>query len=1113
MALRNDEVLNRVNTLWENLNNMNIAEIQRNISDRLFWVLGTESGISIDPEILDSVSEAANASNLTNRINTQRWRLSTTPIEIPYNPTHQNIGNTIVTGPTTTPLETEARIHENEWYLNELRDLPNQIRLLRERLESNQTIVNNIHRTQWRLTAARTIDEINNDITDYENYWRIAQDLIDILTRINEIERDRDYWTWSRRWNNLDNQRTNNITRFNDILNNANFPFEILPTWFTVADFVWWSDTASWFLVDYRRINSNITTRLRDLRNEQTWTNNIENLTNTLANDRVNVPDYNLWFTDADTVVDSTTIDTADRSRDELDRIRERLRNLQVLENSIPMLRARYQENINHLNTLMQLQILNERLHPWEINRRNAEFALIRDVSINNLLLRDARYEARLHDQSFRVGDVVAPIPLNIIHWTLWAGLNATYNLCDRTWNPYRVNWWNIEIPLDNWTTIRVSWLTFTPAWEMVVNNLRINPVEWIEFPIALDLNVRVRINNWDWLNIDHHKPLHLEITRPELNNAARLAAYNTLTPPMNNRIQAEYSNNFRENLENEAIWDILREGWNETEINAIYNNETRRNMFIDRVRNLLAGNIPFLNLWALQAWFRNDMTRVDRDVPVQFLLDQVSFQNYLRQNITENLTNYARRQTRNNANIHRNEILQAFTEYQAEISNARVDNLDNMNLLANLPNDAHWPQSHSNNRWQSLTWRTSRHNNYTKFFQWRNANLENLTLETEEWRIKYWVRVEVSWVNRISAIISIDGKEEPEIIDAANHDRLIRWILRRSHTKDWEPLNRKLRCNIALAVLKAMVMMSPQRLNRQIPPQNFVDQRWNTIECDRIEVGINRWNLRVLAGHVDPTTHTRRNVTIFDENQFMSLHNIDLLEEWVFQLSTQINSIMNAMSQEYHYATIWAFRLRNSSLLKYNTKQRLRWGPIKRLWGRLVHWKTNDDFDFETTVNEAWKTANIVFNKWKFTVSWTFEGQEYQFVSKDLWSILRKKINKKRVFDWIELAMVASVNEEYISRLRSNNLIQSDNFAVADLNQNKSWRIYILDETWELSYLEIEERWLNPLGRRNEWRIRSEDIPTERVRCNAQERREFFQNPFLSWRLVRSMRRRLALF
>jgi hypothetical protein len=29
--------------------------------------------------------------------------------------------------------------------------------------------------------------------------------------------------------------------------------------------------------------------------------------------------------------------------------------------------------------------------------------------------------------------------------------------------------------------------------------------------------------------------------------------------------------------------------------------------------------------------------------------------------------------------------------------------------------------------------------------------------------------------VNKITATINIDGKEEPEIIDAANHDRLIR--------------------------------------------------------------------------------------------------------------------------------------------------------------------------------------------------------------------------------------------------------------------------------------------------------------------------------------------------
>ena len=246
MALRNDEVLNRVNTVWRNLNNMELTEIQRNISDRLFWTLWTESGISVDPEILASVEGAADASNIINRINTQRWRLSTVPIEIPYNTAPQNIDNTIVTGPTGNSWETETRIHENEWYLNDLRDLPNQIRLLRDRLEANQRIVNNINRAQWRLPGARPIAEINTDIENYENYWRSAQDLIDILTRINEIERDRDYWTWSRRANNLEHQREDNINHFNDILNDAHFPPEVLPWWFVAAEFDRNTDTANW---------------------------------------------------------------------------------------------------------------------------------------------------------------------------------------------------------------------------------------------------------------------------------------------------------------------------------------------------------------------------------------------------------------------------------------------------------------------------------------------------------------------------------------------------------------------------------------------------------------------------------------------------------------------------------------------------------------------------------------------------------------------------------------------------------------------------------------------------------------------------------------------------
>jgi hypothetical protein len=63
---------------------------------------------------------------------------------------------------------------------------------------------------------------------------------------------------------------------------------------------------------------------------------------------------------------------------------------------------------------------------------------------------------------------------------------------------------------------------------------------------------------------------------------------------------------------------------------------------------------------------------------------------------------------------------------------------------------------------------------------------------------------------------------------------------------------------------------------------------------------------------------------------------------------------------------------------------------------------------------------------------------------------------------------MIAAINEQYIERLRTNNLVQTENFAVADMNVDKTGRIYIFDEGGNLSYLDIEDRRLNPLGRAN---------------------------------------------
>ena len=116
-----------------------------------------------------------------------------------------------------------------------------------------------------------------------------------------------------------------------------------------------------------------------------------------------------------------------------------------------------------------------------------------------------------------------------------------------------------------------------------------------------------------------------------------------------------------------------------------------------------------------------------------------------------------------------------------------------------------------------------------------------------------------------------------------------------------------------------------------------------------------------------------------------------------------------------------------------------------------MAYWRTNNDFDFTTSANAGKKSVNISLSKWEFTLSWDFEWKAYEFKSKDIGVLLRKKINRKRVFDWLELAIVERANEAYIERLRTNNLVSTESFAVADLNQDKTWRIYIYMMTHEI--------------------------------------------------------------
>ena len=1123
MAIKDPNVFNRINTLNTNLENANIAEIEKNISSRLFNVLDWASHISIDSELYASIDSVANASDMANYINTAKTNLPNTHVSIPYTWWAFAVPNSVITLTAAAWIaDTQNAITNVNNAINWLNNLPGQINTLRARLNENRGILNEIHNIQldWRWSW-RTVADINNDITNRTSDRDRCSTLLSILSRIQTIEQHPAYS------NTAHAQHTYYQTLHTNEVNNFNA---------SIAGITWITNYAvDWDFVNRR---TEVTTA------QTTYDNNIRNLQqelrlseetlraeNRLATSNVAVPNGFGLFNTNDTRVNKTTLTNAANTQIQIDNTDSMLEQLNILEWQIETLRARYQDILNRLNRILALQNLQQRLnttHPGEMDRRQHEFDTIRAISHNNLWLWEwapGTYEPYLPNNTIRVWErwvwwnPARVVNLDFVHWTLWMGFNGwarnfRYSLCDNNWNQLRNNWWRMEVQLEWWQTINIWGITFDDATQtMNMNNVEIDPMEWITFPLNLDLNVMVRIHDDDtWLDIDHHKPIHLEITRPTFNQAARENAYDNLVPPMNERIQAEYSDQYRENLENDAIWQIVRTWWNEAEINEIYNNETRREMFVNRVRNALVWHFPFLTLAGLQTGFRTDMTRENRDVPAQYLLDEPAFQNYLRQSIPENLRTFASGEIHDNMDVYRNEIINEFLTMQADIANNRVDKADNLNVLANIP--AERPEWHPKTFFQRLTWRESVQNNYTKFFQWRQAELKDLSLETEDWTINYWVKIEVTWINKLTATINIDWQDEPEIIDAPNHDELITWILNMANTKDGEPINKKLLCNIALSVLKAMVLMSPQRLNRQIPITNFVDSRWNSVSCDRVEAFIRWWNLRLRWWWVD-WTRTRHNVTIFDEAQFKELHDENMLENWIRELSTQINIIMNATAQEYEDATS-AMRRNdiNRYVMQYNTVQWLRGWPVKRLRWRMIHGKTSNDFDFDNiAVNEAWKSVNISLNRWLFTVSWDFDWQPYEYRSRNLWSILRKKIGREYVFNGVELAMIAAINETFIQKLRKNHWVSTENFIISDVNNGKTGRTYILDSSWNLSYLEIEDANLNPLGPGQTWRIDPSQVPTHRIRCNEAERREFMQNPLLAWRLQKTMRRRLSLF
>jgi hypothetical protein len=686
------------------------------------------------------------------------------------------------------------------------------------------------------------------------------------------------------------------------------------------------------------------------------------------------------------------------------------------------------------------------------------------------------------------------------------------YTLCDNeTGDPLSIENGIMQVKVGD-KTVWVRGIKINKDKQIELENIQIEELAGINFPINLQFAIRWRIQSPNGINLDHFKTFNLTLNKPSLLLTDREAAYDELNTEddkaIDKRLIAEYSDPTRTNLENEVIWEILRANGNQTEIDKIYNDPQQRDILIQRIRTI-PDFIPVFETRNLLTGFKIEMTKDTRNVPVQYLVSKQAFTDYLRLNMTENVKTYVKTQIKNEINnsADRNNVLKMVMNFQADIINDKLDNNDHMVLDREIPKNS--PQWHPNTRWQRLLKIRSNRNNWTKFMDGRESKSFNDTLETEKGQLGFDIKVAVQGVNKIVTTINIKGEDEPIILDTKDVNEMTHMILRLEATKTGEPINNKLRCRMALNAVKAVVSMAPTTLHREYNG-NITGIDGKPHKVDRISAFIRWENLQIRGSCADHDNRQRVNHVIFDEQRYKWLHNINELQRGMVALSTQVNDIMNAMGSEFRHATS---HIKATPLMNYGTNNYLRGGPVKRLRGRMFYGKTNWKFDFDTTATSWSKTVNIKHEKGLFILSGTFKGKPYEFKGRDLGKLIRKKIDRLRVFDGLEFAMFEKINEAKITQLRSNNFISPENFWVSDISKDKTGRVFIMDKEGDLSYIEIEDRKLDPLHGKKSGRIPFNDMPPQRIRCNETERREFMQNPELSNRLINAMKGRLRLF
>ena len=1156
MAISNPSLLQEVQRFNEALNTSNTQEIQNKVSDRLFGLFENRPNIVLNEEFLVELERTGNLAGLTNRINGARNGLNQNPIQVNntaitnavVNPANMNtvqniereintITNTNIRNLDVLPNQItriRERLNQNRWILQQIEDIQTNINNITNPNTTAQVIQNTINTAQTQLNACSSIRgilesiswlETNPVLNEQDNQGRPTNRANTLTWQLTNLRLNVATQLRSQRGNlpqSLRNVRTTNTNTQATIVRIINE--EVILTQ----------------QIENQRQN------LTDIQEITRLTWELQRITRTLPQQQIPIP-QNIWLNITRTVIQPNQTVNIWQTQTGITQINTEIQQLDDLENAMQWLRDRYQDNINRLNTLLPLQRLEESLQrlgftPWIINTRSAEIQQFINIGQQMLLIRQAGFVQQVGQVTMDFWGNNPAINLNTIfmpngNGNLQGNYRSEYAICNTAGEELKRDGQELDGEIVGGKAVKIRGLNIQNVNninELHINNLQISPVEWVTFPAHLALNVRVRIQDpVTGINLDHFKTLNITINRPIFNQQARQAEVNAINTRGNtivNSINANHATLIAR-LEREAFYRALEraDGPKFNKLNAeqkellyqdVHNTyrtpagNPRTGAQFGRAANLRRINNFDTPMPGTQSFLERITNDNHESNKPEFTINTEAYRAYIHNNLEDQIKKYFERRFDEvfSENLEGNTYLKKqLTDFLTDIEHQKIDT----NVHQDIAWDINAVDEMENTRRFGRIGR--RDVNYLRFFAGQDSKLDikdqtvNITtnnrpedLNNPE-PVKYDMNMEVSGKQQISVNIKI-GKDKEIKFKAGDPAAMVRKILQCEDIQ-----HGKVRAHVVYNLMKGFIETAKKKdisLTYRDPGTGdmmVIKMDGKNIVLEQQDDHTNAW-----------TTHRRNTTVLFDHQDFESTNTFDStrgnenrrLRVGIDRMMGHFNFAMN----ELHYQYRQASEKRWMGLRRWETRMTLPtsfWlSPIKK----IMNLGTTTKFDFSTTAESNGKNVNIEFKNNKFTLNMT--GMKKPISSRTLGKLLRHREWGIRVFDGLERDICGKVYEELIKKMRENSKIARTNFWVKDCITG---RTYILDADWQLWYVNAETAAANPdMVRRGAVSNREYGIvnhpPEGRRMCDESETREVFKNPFLMGRLIKTMNNRMGI-